>query len=125
VTSPKRILVAEDNKFLRKACETTLLHLGFVVDVAEDGEKALSSIASARPDLLVLDVLMPKIGGLEVLRRVRSDKATQSLPVLVLTNSSREDDISEMRQLGVQGYEVKANLSLAELGLRVKSLLRE
>jgi CheY-like chemotaxis protein len=124
-SNSKCILVAEDDKFLRRAYEVSLKHLGFNVLVAQDGEKALQMIAAQPPDLILLDLLMPKVNGVEVLRAVRSNEKTKSIPVLVLTNSSRDQDMKEVHGLGVEGYQIKANLSLQELGLQVKRLLKE
>jgi len=81
-----------------------------------DGEEGLRLARSERPDIVLLDMLMPKLSGLEVLRALRGDEATCSLPVLILSNSSREQDIAEVNRLGVSGYFVKSNLSLQELG---------
>ncbi len=120
----KRILLAEDDRFLRRACETCLRQLGFTVLVAVDGEEALRLIRAEQPDLILLDLLMPKIHGLEVLRTLKSDDATRAIPVLVLTNSSREQDVREILALGAD-YQVKANLSLNELGNHVRRLLHD
>jgi DNA-binding response OmpR family regulator len=97
---------------------------GFAVQTAVDGEEALRMARAARPALILLDLLMPKVTGLEVLRALRADEGMREIPVLVLSNSSREDDVKEVSGLGVAGYFVKANLSLQELGDRVGQLLR-
>jgi len=120
----KRILLAEDDRFLRRACETSLRQLGFTTLVAVDGEEALRLIRAEQPDLILLDLLMPKVSGLEVLRALRSDAATRAIPVLVLTNSSREQDVREILALGAD-YQIKANLSLQELADHVRRLLHD
>ena len=118
------ILLVEDDRFLRRACEVGLRQRGFAVQTAVDGEEALRMARAARPALILLDLLMPKVTGLEVLRALRADAGMREIPVLVLSNSSREDDVQEVNGLGVAGYFVKANLSLQELGDRVSQLLR-
>jgi CheY-like chemotaxis protein len=123
-TTGKRVLVAEDDRFLRRACEMSLRQLGFTVLLAKDGEEALAIIASERPDVILLDLLMPKVNGLEVLRALKSAESTRSIPVLILTNSSRAQDVEEIRALGADGYQVKADLSLEALGKQVQKLLR-
>ena len=123
--SGARILLVEDDRYLRRACETALRQRGFTVSSAVDGAAALDAIASELPDLVLLDLLMPKITGLEVLRSLRSRPETRALRVLILSNSSREQDLEEIRQLGVAGYYVKSDLSLRELGDRVERLLQE
>jgi DNA-binding NarL/FixJ family response regulator len=93
------------------------------VTTAADGEEGLRLARSERPDIVLLDMLMPKLSGLEVLRALRGDEATRRLPVLILSNSSREQDIAEVNRLGVSGYFVKSNLSLQELGELVARVL--
>jgi DNA-binding response OmpR family regulator len=118
-----RILLVEDDKFLRRACEKGLRQQGFDVLTAVDGEQALQMIQSDPPELILLDILMPKVTGIEVLQVLRSGEKTRAIPVLILTNSSKETDAREIEGLGVSGYYVKANLSLEELGSRVRQLL--
>jgi CheY-like chemotaxis protein len=93
------------------------------VTTAADGEEGLRLARSELPDLILLDMLMPKLSGLEVLRALRGDEATRRVPVLILSNSSREQDIAEVNSLGVSGYFVKSNLSLQELGELVDRML--
>lgn len=122
-SNQKRVLLVEDDKFLRRACEKSLRQQGFNVATAVDGEDALRAIQAEPPDLILLDILMPKVTGTEVLRALRSDERTRAIPVLILTNSSKESDVREIEKLGVAGYRVKANLSLEELGNEVRHLL--
>jgi two-component system phosphate regulon response regulator PhoB len=122
-THGKRILLVEDDKFLRRACEASLIQRGFTVMTAADGEEALRLARDEMPDLVLLDLLMPKVTGVEVLRTLRAEEATRTLPVLVLSNSSREQDIQEVSRLGAVGYLVKSNLSLKDLGDRVTRIL--
>jgi len=117
------VLIVEDDRFLRRACEVSLRQRGFTVLTAPDGEAALEIIRTELPALVLLDLLMPRMSGLELLRRLRSDERTRALPVLVLSNSSREGDVAELERLGIAGYLVKANLSLEDLGETVKQLL--
>ena len=119
----KRVLLVEDDRFLRRACEASLRRRGLTVLSAQDGEQGLQMARSERPDLILLDLLMPKLTGLQVLRALKSGEDTRGIPVLVLSNSSSPQDIGEVTALGVEGYWVKANLSLQELGDRVTHLL--
>lgn len=120
----KRVVLAEDDKFLRRACETALRRSGIDVVTAEDGEQALAVIRAERPDLVLLDLLMPKKTGIEVLRALRADQQTRDTPVLILSNSSRELEMSEARTLGIVEYVIKANLSLQELAAKVDGVLK-
>lgn len=121
--SQKKILVVEDDRFLRRACEASLRQRGFAVLVAVDGEEGLRVAQAEQPDLILLDMLMPRMDGLAMLRSLRDAEVTRAIPVLILSNSSRQSDIDELRALGIADYLVKANLSLQELGDRVTRLL--
>lgn len=123
MTTGKRILLVEDDRFLRRACEASLRQKGYTVIPATDGEEGLRLARAEMPDLVLLDLLMPKLPGLEVLRALKADPATKAIPVLILSNSSREQDVTEVINLGAVDYWVKANLSLKELGERVSRLL--
>ena len=123
MTPGRRVLLVEDDRFLRRAGEAALRQRGFTVSVAADGEEALRKVQAEVPDLILLDLLMPKVTGIEVLRTLRASEATKAVPVLILSNSSREQDLEEIKNLGVTDYLVKANLSLQELGDRVAGLL--
>ena len=119
-----RVLLVEDDKFLRRACEASLRQRGFDVTMATDGEEGLR-LARVAPyaDVILLDLLMPKMPGIEVLRALKAQPETREIPVLILSNSSREDDKQQALQLGAAGYYVKANLSLRELAVQVEQLV--
>jgi CheY-like chemotaxis protein len=124
MSATARVLLVEDDKFLRRACEASLRQRGFDVTTANDGEEGLR-LARVAPyaDIILLDLLMPKVPGIEVLRALKAEPETASIPVLILSNSSREDDKQQALQLGAAGYYVKANLSLRELALQVEQLI--
>jgi DNA-binding response OmpR family regulator len=117
------ILVIEDDRFLRRACEVSLQQRGFAVRSATDGESGLTLARESKPDLILLDLLMPRVSGIEVLQRLRADASTAGIPVVILSNSSREEDKARAAALGAVGYYVKANLSLRALGDAVASLV--
>jgi CheY-like chemotaxis protein len=119
----KTILLAEDERSLRRAAEVALTRRGFRVITAVNGEEALQLARLHRPDLILLDLLMPKMTGMQVLDALRSDPATSGLRVLILSNSSRELEIAGAEALGVIDYWIKANVSLQELGDRVTKVL--
>jgi CheY-like chemotaxis protein len=116
MTDTKRILLAEDDRFLRRACATALSRRGFLVVVAEDGEQAMQLAAAERPDLILLDLLMPKMSGVQVLQCLVADPALRDVPVMIMTNSSKDSDLRSNHGSNVVGYYVKADLSLQALG---------
>jgi CheY-like chemotaxis protein len=126
MTGSGRVLLVEDDKFLRRACEASLRQRGFEVTTATDGEEGLRlARETPRPDVVLLDLLMPKLAGIEVLRALKADAATKRIPVVILSNSSRDEDKREAVHLGAVGYYVKANLSLKELATQVSALITE
>ena len=124
MTQSKSILLAEDDRFLRRACETKLKQAGFDVRVAVDGEEALTMAREKSPDLLLLDLLMPRRDGLSVLAALRGDPKTKSIAVVIMSNSSKDLERQKAASLGVIDYWIKSNLSLQELCDRVTQLLK-
>jgi len=121
---PKRILVAEDDRFLRKAAEVTLRRHGFTVLTASDGEAALQIARAETPDLVLLDLIMPRLQGFEVLRTLKQDPATEAIPVIVLSSLSQASDVRQAMEEGAAAYFVKADLSLQALVQRVEEALQ-
>jgi CheY-like chemotaxis protein len=120
---PPSVLLVEDDPFLRRACEASLKQRGLAVTSAADGEAGLRAAHEAIPDLILLDLLMPKMSGIEMLAALRAHPATAVVPVAIISNSSREEDKLRAAELGVVGYYVKANFSLRALGDEVERLL--
>lgn len=124
MTAGGRVLLVEDDRFLRRACEASLRQRGFDVATATDGAEGLRlARESPPPDIVVLDLLMPRMSGIEVLRAMKEDPGTRGIPVVILSNSSRDEDKREAEQLGAVGYYVKANLSLKELATQIGHLI--
>jgi DNA-binding response OmpR family regulator len=121
----RRILLAEDDRFLRKAAAARLRQGGFAVLTAVDGEEAVRVARAERPDLVLLDLIMPKIQGFEVLKALKEDPATAFIPVIVLSNLGQERDVQRAMELGAVAYFIKAHLSLHELVQRVGEALEK
>ena len=122
-TQAHRILLVEDDRFLRKAAEATLRQRGFIVLTAADGEEALRQARAETPDLVLLDLIMPKLQGFEVLKRLKEDPGTASIPVIVLSNLGQERDVQQAMELGALAYHIKSNLSLQALVRQVELAL--
>lgn len=116
------ILVADDDPLLARLVEHKLRRAGFDVVLANDGMKALSMAAELRPALLVLDAMMPGFDGFEVLRRLRNDAHTASIPVLMLTARREEKDIVGALTRGAQDYMIKPFMP-EELVARVRLIV--
>jgi two-component system KDP operon response regulator KdpE len=115
-----RVLIVDDEAQIRRALRTGLTGHGYVVEVAEDGETALTAIAAHPPDIVVLDLVMPGIDGFEVLRQLR---AWSRLPVLVLSAHGQELDKVEALDLGADDYLTKP-FGMGELLARLRAVLR-
>jgi DNA-binding response OmpR family regulator len=118
-----KIVVADDDRMFRKAAETTLRRQGYAVTTASDGEEALQLIRSERPDIIVLDLIMPKLQGFDVLQVLRQDSVTAAIPVIVLSSLSQEQDKQEALDLGAVAYFNKTTFSLSELVKQVETTL--
>ncbi len=101
------ILVADDSQIVREMLQMNLQNLGYNVIVAEDGERALERIGSQHPDLLIVDVMMPKLNGFQICRRIKSDPLTQETPVILLTARTQEEDIFWGKDCGADEYITK------------------
>jgi DNA-binding response OmpR family regulator len=118
----QRVLVVEDDRFLRKAAEAALRRHGFTVLTASDGEEGLRIAQAEKPDLVLLDLIMPGLQGFEVLKLLKADAATSSIPVMVLSNLGQDSDVQRAMEAGAVDYLIKANLQLDKLIDRVKAL---
>src|SRR5215831_3068341 len=118
-----RILLAEDDRILRKAGETALRKKGYDVIAAVDGEDALAKAREDPPDLVLLDVMMPKVHGFDVLRGLKGDARLRDIPVIMLTNLEQPSDMRRAADGGASGYLVKSNLDLDDLTDKVAEAL--
>ena len=121
---PKRILLVEDDRFLRKAAEVRLRRAGYTVITAADGEEAIATASATRLDLVLLDLIMPRMQGFEVLRLLRTQPNMQGVPIVVLTNLSQDADRERAMTHGANGYLIKANMSLDALADAVGDALK-
>ena len=120
---PRRILVAEDDRFLRKAAEMALKRHGYTVLTAVDGEEALQAARSGLPDLILLDLIMPKLNGFDVLQALKKEEPTAQIPVIVLSNLGQDRDVQQAMDAGATAYFIKTDLSLHALVQRVEETL--
>ena len=108
MSTPQRVLYIEDEKFFADTVERVLGHAGYDVKQANDGEEGLKIAREWKPDLILLDLLLPKIEGFEVLRQLQADLATSSIPIVILSNLNSEDDVKKATDLGAKQFFVKA-----------------
>jgi DNA-binding response OmpR family regulator len=106
-TTPK-ILYIEDEKFFADTVERVLGHAGYDVKQAADGEIGLKLAREWKPDMILLDLLLPKIEGFEVLKQLKADLVTSNIPIVILSNLNSEDDVKKATDLGARQFFVKA-----------------
>jgi len=118
-----KILIIEDDKFLRELIIQKLGKEGFEVDEAAEGEEGIKRLQENKPDLVLLDLILPGIDGFEVLRRVKADKATAAVPVVILSNLGQRDDVDKGLELGAVDYLIKAHFTPGEIVEKIKVTL--
>ncbi len=119
----KKILVVEDEKTLRFLIVQTLKGEGFDVEEAIDGEEGLKKIKDNKPDLILLDLLLPGINGFDFLSRIKKDSNTESIPVIIFSNLGQEEEIQRGIKLGAVDYLIKAHFTLNEVVVIVRKIL--
>lgn len=121
----KRILFIEDESALQKTFGEILKQEGYRMISALDGEVGLELAKNQKPDLILLDLILPKLHGFEVLQQLAKDHQTKQIPVIVLTNLEEMEDIEKALELGATTYLVKENYSLEEIVKKIKKILDE
>jgi len=119
----KTILFIEDESALQKTFGDIFKSEGYKIISALDGETGLKLAKSEKPDLILLDLILPKLHGFELLKILKADEETKSIPVIVLTNLEGMGDIEKALELGASTYLVKANYSLEEVVEKIKTVL--
>ena len=120
------VLIVEDDTFLARLLTAKLSQEpGITLELARDGEEALRLIRTHQPSLIVLDLMIPKKSGFEVLRELRQDQKTASLPVLIISNLGSQEDIQQARELGVVDYFVKTTVTVSELIEKIRGELEK
>ena len=124
MTRGRKILLAEDNVLLSKVSAAALRRSGFEVVLAADGEEALDKAKSESPDVILLDVIMPKLQGIEVLSALRADPAMADIPVVMLSNLGQAEDVEEALRAGAVAYFIKSELKGNQLVERLTEVLQ-
>ncbi len=121
----KKVLVIEDELNLCKSIEEILSAEGYTVVTASDGEEGLRLAVSETPDLVLLDLILPKKDGFSVLKELRENEATSKIPVIVLSNLGEMEDVGRVLELGANRYLVKTDYKLTEVVEKVKETLNK
>ena len=120
-----KVLIVEDDNFLVEMYTTKFELEGFSVVSAEDGEKGLEVAKNEHPDIILLDILMPKMDGFTTLVELKKDESLKNTPVILLTNLGQKEDVKKGFELGAAGYLIKAHFMPSEVVEKIKKILEE
>jgi DNA-binding response OmpR family regulator len=118
-----KILIVEDDKFLRELMTRKLNNDGFELEEAIDGEESLKKLETFKPDIILLDLILPGLDGFETLERIKDNPQTSGIPVLILSNLGQRDEIEKGLKLGAIDFMVKAHFTPEEIVGKIKSIL--
>lgn len=119
----KKVLIVEDERMLTEMYATKFAMEGFDVEKAFDGSEGLAKARVANADVILLDIIMPKLDGFAVLKEIKKDEKLKGTPVLLLTNLGQDDDVKRGKELGADDYFVKSNHTPADVVMKAKEML--
>ena len=119
-----KILVVEDEDFLLDLYQTKLIQEGYEVIIAENGVEGLEMAQQHLPNLILLDILMPRVDGYEMLKKVKADNKLRNIPVIIFSNLSQKEEIEKGLKLGAKDFIIKTSVTPAELVNKVKEYLK-
>jgi len=124
INMAKTILVIEDDKFLRELMVRKIVSEEFSSLEAETGEEGLEKMKKEKPDLVLLDIVLPGIDGIEVLRKAKEDPSMKSIPIMILSNLAGPEEIERGLKMGAVDYLIKAHLTPREIVAKAKDFLK-
>ena len=116
----KKLIIIEDEETLLNLLEKKLNQEGYEVDIARNGEEGLERIRSNRPDLILLDIVMPKMGGFDVMEILRKDEELKKIPIIIISNSGQPVELGRAKELGVVDWLIKTDFAPQEVVDKVK-----
>ena len=119
----KKILIIEDEEILLELIQKRLIQEGYQVVVAKDGQEGLEKLRQEKIDLILLDIIMPKMGGFEVIEEINKDKKLKGIPIIIISNSGQPVELSRAKELGVVDWLIKTDFDPAEVIDKVKKQL--
>ena len=123
VNTKTHVLVVEDDVFLAQIYQKKFEMEGFKVSWADNGEKGWQEIKKKKPDIVLLDILLPKIDGFAVLEKLKADAETTNIPVILLTNLGQKEDVEKGLEKGARDYLIKAHFKPSEVVAKVRKVL--
>ena len=120
----KKILIVEDDQMISSMYKTKLEQDGFAVLIADNGSQGLELAGQEKPDLIMLDIILPQLDGFSVLQELKNNSKTKNTPVVMLTNLGTDEDKAKGEKLGATGYLVKSDLTPAQVSKTVKKYIK-
>lgn len=120
----KTILLAEDDPFLVDIYSTKLRESGFDVEIAENGEKCLAKLREKKPDVLILDIVLPKLSGWEVLDKIKEDRNLSDLKVIIFSNLNQKTETEKGLEMGAVKYLIKAHYTPSQVVKEINEILK-
>ena len=118
-----KILMAEDDKFLSKVMVDKFKREGYKITPVSDGNKVMEKIREEKPNIILLDLIMPGKDGFEILSELKLDKVFKKIPVVIMSNLGQDSDIEEAKKLGADDYLVKSNYAINDIVKKIKEVL--
>lgn len=125
MATPQKILLIEDDTFLSSLLTSRLTKEGFEVQHATDGDQAIEFLKASKPDLILLDIILPKKSGFEVLEEIQKNAELNRGPVIIISNLGQEEDVSRGKELGAITYFIKAKTPIDTLVTNIKDYLAQ
>ena len=120
-----KILVVEDDKFLRELITQKLAREGYDVKESVDGEEGVIKVKEEKPDVILLDLILPGIDGFEVLAKIKEDPEVENIPVVILSNLGQRDDVERGLKLGAVDFLIKAHFTPGEIIEKIEKIMKD
>jgi CheY-like chemotaxis protein len=121
--SKKKVLIVEDDNFVAEVYSTKLFEMNHEVRIAQNGKEGLEMVEKEKPDLILLDIIMPVMGGVEMLEELKKKEEWKNIPVILLTNVGEKESIQKTMNLGVKDYLIKSHFTPAEVIEKIDAVI--
>ena len=115
-----KILIVEDEELMITILQKKLVKEGYNISVAKDGVEGIEKMRQIKPDLILLDIVMPRMGGLEVMQEMRKDKELENIPVIIISNSGQPVELDKAKELGAKDWLIKTEFDPQEVLKKIK-----
>jgi len=121
----KKILIVEDDNFVAEVYFAKLTEMGYEAILAQNGEEGIATLKKDKIDMILLDILMPIMNGMEMLEEIKKREDWKNIPVILLTNVGEKESIQKVREMGVKNYLIKSHFTPAEVIEKIESVFKD